>query len=115
MRHRVYFYGILKLIISLKRNFEEAKMEPYLLKRIKEVITEHPEVGEILSARGIACVTCGVGTCLLKDIVEVHGLSFEQERDLLTRIAGIVFPGKKVEIPVVERKTAGREGVLKYS
>jgi hemerythrin-like domain-containing protein len=90
-------------------------MELYLSRGIKEVVTEHPEVGEILSAWGIACVTCGVGTCLLKDVVEVHGLSLERERDLLTRIAGIIFPGREVEIPKIKRKIGVRDGVLKYS
>jgi len=90
-------------------------MKRYLLKGIKEVITEHPEIGEILAARGIACITCGVGTCLLKDVVEVHRLSCDEERDLLTRMAGIVFPGKRVEIPAIERKTDVRKSALKYS
>ncbi len=90
-------------------------MEQYLSRGIKEVVTQYPEVGEVLSARGIACVTCGVGTCLLKDVVEVHGLSLDQERDLLTSIAGIIFPGKEVEIPEIKRKVGVREGALKYS
>ncbi len=90
-------------------------MEQYLSRGIKEVVTEYPKVGEVLSARGIACVTCGVGTCLLKDVVEVHGLSLEQERDLLTGIAGVIFPGRDVEIPTIKRKIGVREGVLKYS
>ncbi len=90
-------------------------MEQYLSKGIKEVITEHPEVGEILSAGGISCITCSVGTCLLKDVVEVHGLSCEQERDLLTRMAEIIFPGRRVEIPTIKRKTGARKETFKYS
>ncbi len=90
-------------------------MEQYLSRGIKEVVTEHPKVGEVLSARGIACVTCGVGTCRLKDVVEVHGLSLEQERDLLTEIAAIIFPGREVEIPAIKRKIGIRQGELKYS
>ncbi len=90
-------------------------MNQYLCRGIKEVVTEHPKVGELLSARGISCVTCAVGTCLLKDVVEVHGLSQEQERDLLTAIAGIIYPGREVEIPEIKRKIGVREGALKYS
>ncbi len=90
-------------------------MNQYLSRGIKEVVTEHPEVGQLLSVRGISCVTCAVGTCLLKDVVEVHGLSLEQERDLLTAIAGIIFPGGGVEIPTIQRKVGVREGALKYS
>jgi hypothetical protein len=48
-------------------------------KAIKDVVTEHPRIGEILEAHDIACVTCGVGICLLKDVVTIHGLSPEEE------------------------------------
>ena len=48
-------------------------------KAIKDVVTEHPRIGEILEAHEIACVTCGVGICLLKDVVSIHGLSPEEE------------------------------------
>lgn len=46
---------------------------------IREVIAQHPRIGEILAGRDIACVTCGVGICLLKDVVAIHGLSAEDE------------------------------------
>ena len=46
---------------------------------IQDVMTAHPEIGEILNRYEIGCVTCKVGICLLKDVVAIHGLSPEQE------------------------------------
>ena len=48
-------------------------------KAVKDVVTEHPVIGEILANHEIACVTCAVGVCLLKDVVTIHGLSPEEE------------------------------------
>ena len=48
-------------------------------KAIQVVITEHPEIGEILNRFEIGCVSCKVGICLLKDVVSIHGLSKEDE------------------------------------
>jgi pyruvate/2-oxoglutarate dehydrogenase complex dihydrolipoamide acyltransferase (E2) component len=62
-------------------------MEALLDQAIKEVITEFPEIGAILGEYGAGCVTCAVGTCLLKDIVSIHGLSAEDEGALMARIA----------------------------
>ena len=73
---------------------------------IKELIAKYPEIGTILEEFGIGCVPCGVGTCLLSDIVEIHNLDPEDENILLTRISAVVFPGKA---PVFEarKRTAG--------
>ncbi len=49
---------------------------------IQEVIKADPEIGDILERRGIACVTCKVGICLLKDVVSIHGLSPEEESEI---------------------------------
>ena len=46
---------------------------------INDVIKSDPEIGEILNRYEIACVTCKVGICLLKDVVSIHGLSKEDE------------------------------------
>lgn len=48
-------------------------------KAIQDVIRDYPEIGEILSRFEIACVTCKVGICLLKDVVSIHGLSKDDE------------------------------------
>lgn len=90
-------------------------METYLNKGIKDIITQFPEIGEILNEYSIGCTPCSVGTCLLKDIVEVHNLSYEQENDLMKRIAGVIYPGKTVVIPRIERKIGPAAGEIKYS
>lgn len=46
---------------------------------IQDVISLHPEIGEILNRYEIGCVTCKVGICLLKDVVSIHGLSTEDQ------------------------------------
>lgn len=46
---------------------------------INKVILSHPRIGEILQAWDIGCVTCGVGICLLKDVVSIHALGEEVE------------------------------------
>ena len=41
---------------------------------IKEVIADHPKIGEILKKYEIGCPECSIGTCFLKDVVAVHVL-----------------------------------------
>jgi hemerythrin-like domain-containing protein len=79
-------------------------MTNLLDRNIKDVIVETPAVGDILKSFNIACVTCNVGTCKLKDVVSVHSMSVEQEQDLFLKIAQAVFPGQKMELPRLERK-----------
>lgn len=88
-------------------------MKEYLGSNIKDIIEQFPAVGEILEEYKIACVTCGVGTCQLKEIIEIHNLPEHEERQVMTRIAGILYPGQEVEIPRIERKR--NSSGLKYS
>ena len=46
---------------------------------INKVLEEHPFIGEILEKYDIGCVTCGVGICLVKDVVSIHSLGDEIE------------------------------------
>ncbi len=46
---------------------------------INKTIETHPEIGEILQKYDIGCVTCGVGICLVKDVVSIHALGDEIE------------------------------------
>jgi hypothetical protein len=46
---------------------------------INEVMATHPQIGEILQKYEIGCVTCGVGICLVKDVVSIHALGDETE------------------------------------
>jgi hypothetical protein len=51
-------------------------------RQIKDVIVAHPLIGEILGRFDIGCVTCGVGICLLKDVVAIHALGAEAEKKI---------------------------------
>ncbi|MFQ5952149.1 MAG: hemerythrin domain-containing protein [Candidatus Omnitrophota bacterium] len=90
-------------------------MEKFLNKGIKDIIEQYPEVEKILEEYNIGCAPCSVGSCVLKDIVEIHNLSTKEEKELLTRIAKVVYPGKEVKIPTIKRKEAPKKGELKYS
>ena len=61
-------------------------MEQYLNKSINDVISEFPKVAEILNGYKIGCVTCSVGTCPLDEIVAIHNLPKEAEKELMNRI-----------------------------
>jgi len=54
--------------------------------QIQNVIKEHPRIGEILEKYEIGCVTCGVGICLLKDVVAIHALGDEAEKRIEVEI-----------------------------
>ncbi len=84
-------------------------MKEVLDKGIKDLIDEYPEVGEILTGYDIACVPCSVGTCMLKDVVEIHNLSRDTEKRLMADITEVVFPGEDVEIPQIEREETDSE------
>ena len=49
---------------------------------INKVIEEHPVIGEILEKFDIGCTTCGVGICLVKDVVSIHALGDEAEAQI---------------------------------
>ncbi len=53
---------------------------------IQDVLKEHAPIGEILVKHDIACVTCKVGICLLKDVVSIHGLPKEEEQAIEQQI-----------------------------
>ena len=53
---------------------------------IQDVIRNHPHIGEILQRHDIGCVTCGVGICLLKDVVSIHALGDEIEAQIENEI-----------------------------
>lgn len=90
-------------------------MEAYLNKGIKEVIIEFPEVGNILDEYGIGCGPCSVGTCLLKDIVEIHNLPADKEREMMARIAKTIYPDRELKIPQIKRTTEAEPKEIVYS
>jgi hypothetical protein len=61
-------------------------MDEYLAMDVKSVIEALPEVGEILDRYGIGCVSCSIGTCLLKDVVKLHALPAESEAALMAEV-----------------------------
>jgi hemerythrin-like domain-containing protein len=61
-------------------------MEKYLNMEIKKVITEFPRAGAILNEYGIGCVTCSVGTCLMKDIIDIHNVPKDIETQMMKKL-----------------------------
>lgn len=90
-------------------------MEEYLNQGIKDIITKFPKVADILNEYNIGCVPCNVGSCLLKDIVEIHNLSEQDERTLLRRIAKVIYPDKEIKILTIQRKQKPKPAEIKYS
>jgi hypothetical protein len=84
-------------------------MQQVLNTNIKDVITRFPDVGAILGTFEIGCVTCHAGTCLLKDVVGIHGLTEDKEAELFRQIAAAIFPGQRAPaIPRSERKAVSQ-------
>lgn len=79
---------------------------------IKEVITEFPRLVDILNEYDIGCGNCMVGTCLFKDIVSIHQLPPEMEKEMMEKLAAAISPTEKGEVPppaaVSPRKTRER-------
>lgn len=89
---------------------ERKELKKYLEMPIKKVIEEFPEVGDILEKYGIGCVPCSVGACRFKDVMEIHNLSEKDEKVLLTKIAGVLFPGRHISLPDIQRKRKSASG-----
>lgn len=53
---------------------------------INKTISDHPAIGAILQKHDIGCVTCGVGICLVKDVVAIHALGAEAEAQIEAEI-----------------------------
>lgn len=64
----------------------------HLPRPIKEVITEFPDLVDILNEYDIGCGACLVGTCLFKDIVSIHNLPPEVEKEMMARLADVISP-----------------------
>ena len=87
----------------------DQRIEKYLNTNIKDIINEFSQVQDVLDKYKIGCAPCSVGTCKLKDIIDIHNLNEIDEKNLLTESFGIIFPGEILEIPRVatEKKPSG--------
>jgi anaerobic glycerol-3-phosphate dehydrogenase len=54
---------------------------------INQTIERHPQIGAILQKYDIGCVTCGVGICLVKDVVAIHALGDAIEAQIEAEIS----------------------------
>ena len=102
------------MTVSETASSQTAGLEDYLNKGIKDIITERPGIEAILDDYDIGCGPCMVGTCLLKDIVEIHALSPSNEQEMMGRIAKAISPDGEIEASPTPRKATARE-VLTYS
>ncbi|MBT3362483.1 MAG: hypothetical protein HN929_09970 [Chloroflexi bacterium] len=90
-------------------------MEQYLNKNIKEVIDLFPAIGDILSEYDVGCSTCHVGTCLLKDIIDIHNLTAKNEKELMAKIAKVIYPDREVEALDLVSKSGSGPKEISYS
>ena len=65
-------------------------MKEFMAKQMKELIEEYPELNDILAEYDIGCGPCSVGICLLKDIVGIHKMAADKEKELMSRIAEVI-------------------------
>lgn len=72
-------------------------METYRNKGIKDIITEFPRVADILEDYGIGCGPCTIGICLLKDILDIHKMAPEKEKELMSRIEAAIYPERDMK------------------
>lgn len=75
-------------------------MSTYLDQGIKELIHSQPQIATILEEFSIGCLQCGVGTCRLRDILEIHALTPTDQAELLKRLSSVLAPGElTIEVP----------------
>ena len=77
-------------------------MENILNKDIRAVIDQCPEVGRILEEYGIGCAPCSVGSCLVSDVVGIHGLDPQTEATLMYKIEKAIYPERDIPVPKVD-------------
>lgn len=79
-------------------------MEQQLERNIKELMEQHPGLGAALDAAGIGCTSCALGTCRVKDILEIHDLDEAATGKLLNRMGEIIYGGAPFLVPRFQRK-----------
>ena len=81
----------------------------------KEIINQFPEIQDSLNEYNIGCAPCSVGSCLLKDIVEIHNLPPEEAQELMVRIAKVIYPDREIKIPEMKRNSEAQPKEISYS
>jgi hypothetical protein len=87
----------------------------YLNRNIKDIIKEFPTIADVLNQYNIGCVTCNLGTCLFKDIVEIHNLAPGETATLMAKIARITSPKTEIVMPTIVRKNRPEKVETGYS
>jgi hypothetical protein len=54
--------------------------------KIKILVDEHPQAGEVLAEFGIRCAECTRHNCDVRQIAESEELTMEQEIDLMNKL-----------------------------
>ena len=85
------------IIIHITTFKGDHAVEIYRNKGIKDIITEFPQVGDILEEYDIGCVPCTVGICQLKDILDIHKMAPEKELELMARIEAVIYPEREIQ------------------
>ena len=90
-------------------------LDEYMNKGIKDVISRFPAVADVLEQYNIGCAPCTEGSCLLKDIVNIHNLSPEDERALMAQIAEVIERGGQAQRPAAQRNPQAKPKQVQYS
>ena len=88
----------------------DSRIAKYLNTNIKDLITEFNSIQTELDKFEIGCAPCNLGTCKLKDVVEIHNLNEVDEKKLITNIFKIIFPTETFDIPRI-----GKDKVISKS
>ena len=79
---------------------------------IKDVINEFPDTGKLLTINGVDCAGCSVGTCLLKDVLDVHNFPDDTKKTIMAQIDKIIN-GEKIEIiPAAESPAKSKQDLF---
>lgn len=75
---------------------------------INEIIEKHPTIREFLLLNDVDCMNCSVKTCLLKDILDYHNFSNEDQEEMY-HIIDMLSENKNVEMKkfITSKKTSG--------
>jgi len=88
-------------------------MEKYLNMEIRKVIKEFEHVGAILNEYGIGCVTCSVGTCLMKDIIEIHNVPKNIEAQMMKRLEAALNNQDMADaVPTADASVQAVKGII---